>query len=227
MAGTEWEERAVRFEVEAHAGAAGLVALLPARKPPWALREISKDGSSLPFDTVTLKGIEYGMFYAESGNYEATYGDPSAGEDQAGPAVLHLEPEPGSSGVDSTVSLRVVFDEPVSEASVNTSTFVLRDDTGRLVPADVRVLPEAREATLIPLEPLAAGAMHSASLRGGFKAPRIQDQTANPLESSVVWSFETAKKAWPSSAQILALIAGFALMIGVPALHARRGARSR
>ena len=62
------------FTLNAGAGANGLQAMLPAKSASGAtLTALTRNSTSVPFTTVTRKGIDYVVFDAASGTYSATY----------------------------------------------------------------------------------------------------------------------------------------------------------
>lgn len=64
------------FTVNAAAGSEGLQALLPIASATGTLTALTRDGSSVTFDTQTIKGVAYAVFTATAGAYQATYSAP-------------------------------------------------------------------------------------------------------------------------------------------------------
>ena len=84
----------------------------------------------------------------------------------------------------ATVAVR--FDRPV--VGVSDKTFVLRDDRGRVVPANVYYNPSRYRAALVPIDALRAGERYRASLSTEIRTP------AGVALSSATWSFNTTRQ---------------------------------
>jgi hypothetical protein len=117
--------------------------------------------------------------------------------DQTAPGVTSVSPASGATGVDPGTAVSAVFTEPIDAASLNASTFLLRDGTGAAVAADVSYAAASRIATLRPRAPLARGITYSALLKGG--AGGVRDFAANPLAQDRLWTFTTAPAPGGSS----------------------------
>jgi hypothetical protein len=113
----------------------------------------------------------------------------SAPSDTTPPTVVSRVPGPGATEVDPATSLTATFSEPIDPASVDGTSFVLRDPSGAQVPADVSYDGTTRRATLDPTGRLSRSATYTATLAGGPEG--VTDARGNPLESDVTWSFDT------------------------------------
>ena len=82
--------------------------------------------------------------------------------------------------------LEATFNEAMTAAGVNATSFELRDANGALVPATVTYDAATRTATLDPTEPLKEAAVYTASLAG------VTDVAGNAINSTFAWSFTTA-----------------------------------
>jgi hypothetical protein len=69
----QWNAGTMTFSVSAATGANGLQVMLPTQGPSGTLTTITSGGSSVPFTTQTIKGIQYAFFTAVTGSYTATY----------------------------------------------------------------------------------------------------------------------------------------------------------
>jgi hypothetical protein len=69
-----WSGTTLSFAIDVGAGANGLQALLPARSASGTLTIISRGGVPVSYTLQTIKGIEYAVFTATAGAYQATYG---------------------------------------------------------------------------------------------------------------------------------------------------------
>ena len=175
------------FTVTKEASANGLQGMLPLRSGGAQLLGLSRNGATLPFSVVTVKGLDYAFFAADSGSYAATYG-----VDSSAPVVISQTPAPGSSGVDIGAAIRATFSEALLPSSVSGSTFELRDAANTLVSAGVSYDSASRTATLKPAAALAGTTTYTVTLRGGTADPRIKDVSGNALAANVTWTFTTA-----------------------------------
>jgi hypothetical protein len=71
-----WSGTTLSFSVNVATGGNGLQAMLPTNAAGKALSTITRGGSSVPFTTQTIKGIQYAVFSATTGAYQATYTGP-------------------------------------------------------------------------------------------------------------------------------------------------------
>ena len=113
--------------------------------------------------------------------------------DTAGPSVTLTEPSDGAVDIAVNSGLRVRFDEPVVESSVNIE---LRPDGGSPVAGTLSYDEASRTAEFQPSSPLAADTSHVASLLSA------NDPTGNPCEPRT-WQFRTVAAEvatlWPST----------------------------
>ena len=79
----------------------------------------------------------------------------------------------------------------MTAATVNGTTFELRNAANALVTATVSYDATTRTATLTPGAALAAGATYTATVRGGATDPRVKDAAGNALAAQRRWSFTT------------------------------------
>jgi putative cell wall-binding protein len=105
--------------------------------------------------------------------------------DNVAPAVSARSPGPGATGVPVDGALSVTFSEAVS--GVSSSSVVLRDVGGNVVPAAVNYDPGSLRAMVDPSHVLAGEATYSLAL----SAP-IADAAGNPLPA-LSWGFVTGK----------------------------------
>ena len=105
------------------------------------------------------------------------------------PTVTATTPLNGATGVNVGTTVTATFSEPMDPATVNTSTFELRDSTNALVAANVSY--SANTATLTPNAALNNSATYTATVKGGATDPRVKDVAGNALAANVTWSFTT------------------------------------
>jgi D-alanyl-D-alanine carboxypeptidase len=106
----------------------------------------------------------------------------AAESDVTPPAVVSRAPGQGEL-TRTKAAVTVTFDEPV--LNVNAATFVLRDDDGDRLDAQVTWNEATLTATLQPAKPLTIASQYRAKLRAG-----ITDLAGNPLAPGA-WSFTT------------------------------------
>jgi hypothetical protein len=112
--------------------------------------------------------------------------------DTTAPTVTARVPAAGATGVATTATVNVTFDEALDPATVSTATFELRDAGAVLVPATVSWNAATRVATLRPSAPLAAASTYTVTVLGGPTEPRVRDVAGNALAANATWSFVTA-----------------------------------
>jgi hypothetical protein len=109
--------------------------------------------------------------------------------DDEGPLLVAIAPGNGATAAVASDPVTVTLDEPIDEATLTDSSFVLRDGAGFPVPATVHWSPATRTATLEP-RTLVPGASYAATIA-------LRDPAGNPLEAT--WSF-TVRPASPPPA---------------------------
>ena len=122
---------------------------------------------------------------------------PSA-PDTTPPTVSSVTPAGAAIGVAVSTSVTATFSKMMDPATVNTTTFELRDPTGALVAASVSVGGETPTATLTPNFGLAFSKTYTATVKGGTADPRAKDVAGNALAANFTWSFTTAAAPPPS-----------------------------
>jgi hypothetical protein len=193
-----WNGNTLSFTVSAAQGANGLTAMAPAPVGQM-VSGITKDGSSIPFTTAVIKGIQYARFLADSGAYQVSYAT-----DIIPPAVTSVTPAAGATNIGVTTNPAVTFSKALDPATVTAATFELRDPLNNLVSATITYDPSTRIAKLTPAAVLANSTVYTATVKGG--ASGVKDLTGNPLAADYTWSFFTTIAAstktytlWPST----------------------------
>ncbi len=174
------------FTVTRDPQANGLQAMLPVRFGGGALSTIRLGTTTVPFTTSVVKGVEYAFFTANAGSYTANYSS-----DSAAPTVASRSPAPGATGVSVDTSVTATFSEAMDAATINASTFELRNASNAVVTATVSYDGATRTATLRPASALAASSSFTATVRGGSTDPRVKDTAGNALAANATWSFTT------------------------------------
>ncbi len=198
-----WNGSQLTFTVQPGSGATGLQAMIPLAWNGRQLATLTAHGTARAWTVRTVKGIDYAMFAADTGNdFAATYTPDTTPPDVAGQA-----PANGASGVDPSAVVTVGFTEAMDPASVNVNTVQLRDAQGQLVAARVSYDPGTRVATLQPLSSLATLATYTVSVAGGNANPAARDVAGNAVHAAS-WQFTTSMGSaancpctlWPDSA---------------------------
>ena len=71
-----WSGSTVNFTITVEAGGGGLMAMLPANSAIGPLTGISQNGNPVAFSAAVIKGIQYAIFPATAGEYQAAYAAP-------------------------------------------------------------------------------------------------------------------------------------------------------
>ncbi len=117
------------------------------------------------------------------------------GEDVTPPVVVSRTPLANAPAAPVTTKPAATFSEPMDEASLNDTTFFLRDSQGTGVPAAVSYSAATRTVTLAPNAALSHAAQYTLTLVGGPSG--VRDRAGNPLAADVTWSFTTAVEPTP------------------------------
>ncbi len=153
-----------------------------------SLLTLTRDATDVvSFDTTTIKGVEYARFEALAGSYVASYLT-----DTSAPTVTAVFPSDGAANAPADSNVRATFSEAMDPATINGSTFVLRDASNNAVSAVVTYEPASRSAILDPDGLLSAGATYTATVVGGLADPRALDLLGNPLDSNRTWTFSVS-----------------------------------
>ncbi len=182
-----WNGNVLTFTVTADAGANGLLGMLPYVATNGVLSTITRGGSDVPLELLSIKGVVYAQFPAQSGSYIATY--TSSGTNP--PTITQRTPAPGATGVAVNTTVTVKFNTPMTPSSISALSLELRDGSGALVPASVSYSAPAVTATLSPSATLAPGTTYTVTVKGGTSGNRVLDAAGNAMASDVSWSFTT------------------------------------
>ena len=117
-------------------------------------------------------------------------------EDTTAPTVASVQPGPSATVTDINVSVTATFSETIDPATINTSTFELRDGA-TLISASVSYNAGSGTATLDPVAALTGGRTYTATLRGGATDPRVKDAAGLSLAADFVWSFTVSGDSTP------------------------------
>ena len=117
------------------------------------------------------------------------------GPDTTPPVITGVTPAANATGVAPSTRVQAVFSEPIDPATVTSSTFGLRDQSGAAISATVSYDAGTRTATLATTAGLLAQTTFTATVSGGVTG--VRDLAGNALASDVVWSFTTGAPAPP------------------------------
>ena len=157
--------------------------------PP--LHALSSPASANGVFRYGASGFPTGSFNATNYWVDVVF-NTTGGSDTTPPTVVTNSPTAGATGVSTATPVTATFSEALSAATVNSTTFELRDAAAAIVPATVNYDVATRTATLRPSAVLAGDALYTARLRGGATDPRVKDAAGNALAADVSWSFRTA-----------------------------------
>ena len=177
----------LNFTVTQASGANGLHGMLPWRSGSRFLNNVTRNGSAVTFEVMTVKGIEYAVFAAPQRQLRRQL----PGRHRP-PTIASRTPGAGATGVSPATTIRAVFSESMDQTTINSTTFEVRDATNALVPGTVSYSSGSLSATFTPASALVSGTTYTATLRGGASDPRVKDLAGNALAANASWSFTTA-----------------------------------
>lgn len=177
----------LNFSVNKATAARGLQGMLPWRTGNQLLSSLRLNGTEIAYEVMTVKGIEYAMFGADSGSYVASYVT-----DATAPVVVTRTPAPNATGVPITTTIRAGFSEMLDPNSVGATTVELRNAANALVPATITYLPGSMAIRIVPTAPLQSATAYTVTIRGGASDPRVKDSAGNALAASDSWTFTSA-----------------------------------
>ncbi len=120
------------------------------------------------------------------------------------PTVTGRAPSDGAIDVPTNASVLATFSEAMDPATLDATTFELRDEGGALVPAAISYTAGNLTASLVPVDPLATGITFTVTLRGGVTDPRVKDLAGNALTADEVWFFRTVDTADTTPPEVVA-----------------------
>ncbi|MGH9629118.1 MAG: DUF4082 domain-containing protein, partial [Bryobacteraceae bacterium] len=107
-------------------------------------------------------------------------------------SVMSTMPANGATGVNSTATVNVTFNNALSATTVNASTFSLKDAANTLVAGSYSV--SGNTATLTPSNALAASTTYTATVTTG-----VSDVNGSALAANYTWSFTTGSGTIPTT----------------------------
>ena len=113
-----------------------------------------------------------------------------AGGGSQAPSVISVSPANGATNVGTGTAVTATFSEPMDPATIDDTTFVLRNPSNQVVSATVTYNGTANRATLTPTNPLADSTTYTVTVVGGSNG--VTDATGTPMSADYSWSFTTA-----------------------------------
>ena len=144
--------------------------------------------------TLTVKGGSAGIQDVAGNPLAADYSW-SFTTAEAPPLVTGVTPAAGATDVNASTEVLATFSKDLASASVNTSTFELRDEAGLSIQASVSYDSATRTATLHPSSPLGS-ATYTAIVKGGWSG--VKDPAGHSLAGDYAWSFTSANSSAPT-----------------------------
>ncbi len=105
------------------------------------------------------------------------------------PLVNTVSPASGSSNASLTTTVSASFSEDMDPASIQNSSFSLRDAQNTLLQGTVSYQSSTRTAILSLTSPLAYSSTYTATITGGSAG--VKDMAGNALQSNFTWTFTT------------------------------------
>lgn len=126
------------------------------------------------------------------GNYTWSFST-VAPPDVTAPVIIATSPGNGATGISTNTSVSAIFSEAMNAATINSSSFELRNSDNVLIPSGVSYNAAAKKATLTPLAPLSNLSSYTATVKGGSAG--VKDVAGNAMANHRIWSFTTAAPA--------------------------------
>ena len=119
--------------------------------------------------------------------------------DTTPPTVQSVNPLDGTGNANPGIVVTATFSEPMDPATIDGTTFELRDGSNNLVAAIIGYDSNSRTASLAPVVTLTDGEQYTATVRGGVTDPRVKDVAGNALASDYNWTFTVGLTNCPCS----------------------------
>ena len=138
-------------------------------------------GASGSFPNATWRAENYWV--------DVVFENGAAAPDTTPPTITGVTPARGATNVATGANATAQFSEALTATTVNTTSVVLTDAAGAVVPAAVGYDAGSRTATLDPTAALAAGATYRVTVKGGSAG--VKDLAGNALAADDTWTFTT------------------------------------
>jgi hypothetical protein len=110
---------------------------------------------------------------------------PNVGPDITPPQVSLVSPAHATTGITLTPVVTASFNEDIDMATVNSSSFQLKDVNNNIIPATINASTD--QITLRPTIALQNSTLYIATIKGG--AAGVKDIAGNALQTDFTWSF--------------------------------------
>jgi N,N-dimethylformamidase beta subunit-like protein/uncharacterized protein DUF4082/Big-like domain-containing protein len=120
----------------------------------------------------------------------------ATGPDLTPPVVQSTNPFAGASGVSTTTSALVTFNEPVNQTTVTAANVFLKTPTDTVVPATVTYDGTTNTATIAPTAALAYSTVYT-----GVAKAAVKDVAGNLMGTDFTWTFTSAAPPPPPPTQ--------------------------
>jgi hypothetical protein len=107
----------------------------------------------------------------------------------AAPIITSKSPAPGATGVSTTASISFTFDRAMNAATINTSTIILKDSSGNVVPVTISYNSSTYTVTVTPTSALKPNTTYTITVKSGSNG--VADIFGNFLAQDLLWSFTT------------------------------------
>ncbi|HEX7860398.1 MAG TPA: DUF4082 domain-containing protein [Verrucomicrobiae bacterium] len=190
-----WNNNRQQFSINASPGAVGLMAMVPV-PAGYEVTAVRRNSAAAEFAIESVKGVEYAMFYALTGNYEVDYL-----RDTVAPTVNSVTPTNAQTAIAPDSAVTITFSEAIDPATVTASTIRLQNPQGTAVPSTTLYDQSTFTVTLIPNAQLAAGTTYTVAISGGSSG--VKDFAGNPLQANFASTFTTVPQVvysiWPDT----------------------------
>lgn len=115
--------------------------------------------------------------------------------DVTAPIVASTVPANAATGISTSTTVSANFNETIDVATVNGTTFQLKDASDNIIPASITVNAASNQIMLTPSALLSSFNNYTATIKSG--APGIKDLAGNALASDMTWSFTTGAGTLP------------------------------
>ena len=155
-------------------------------------------GASGSFPNATWRSENYWV--------DVVFENGAAAPDTTPPTITGVTPARGAANIATGANVTAQFSEALTATTVNTTSVVLTDAAGAVVPAAVGYDAGTRTATLDPTAALAGGATYRVTIKGGSAG--VKDLAGNALATDDTWTFTTRAASssgcpcsiWPGTA---------------------------
>src|SRR5262249_935495 len=112
--------------------------------------------------------------------------------DGPAPVVSSTSPAAGATGASTAAGILVAFSHAMAATTITTSTILLKDPSGNVVPSTIAYDPSTYTATLTPNNFLPTATTYTATVLGGSTGSVVKDLNGYSLASTYSWSFTTS-----------------------------------